>query len=148
MSLALNDLKAGQVVLDTVGNVWIVTGIAPNRPVKPVQIVKKAGGTMYVAPVSMFTSIVGTVDLEKFKVSVLPLVPATREPMFGDGTMPENIRALNLKSGDVVTVSHGFKKVTATFTGFNWNRPKYPVSYEINGKKWKGPYTTIVGKAA
>jgi hypothetical protein len=148
MSVELNDLKPGQVILDVQGNIFVVVGILLNRPVKPVEIVKKAGGTTYVGPVSMISAIVGTVDLEKFKAPAAAFVPAFRPPMFGDGALPPEVQAMNLKPGDMITVTHGRKQVHVKFMGFHFNRPKYPVDYELNGKPWKGKFNIIVRKVS
>ena len=68
-------------------------------------------------------------------------------PDSGSPFLPSELRALGIKAGDDVMVRHGYKEQRATFTGYHPERPKYPISYTLNGKQWKGPIACILGKA-
>jgi hypothetical protein len=65
-----------------------------------------------------------------------------------DETIPQRIKDMNLKIGDTIRIRHGAKEILIAFDGFNWNRPKYPLTYNINGKGWKGPLSVILAKVA
>ena len=148
MSVQLSDLKPGAVVVGQDGKIAVVVSVDLNRPRRPVSVRMKAGGTLYVAGVDMFSAVVGQVDMAKFDgaVQAAPMwTPLSSVESFG---LPENIKAMDLKAGDLIRFKHGGKVATVTFNGFNWNRPKYPVSYALNGKQWKGKVEGIVEKAA
>jgi len=146
MNLTLNELKPGAITSD--GKIAVITGFSPNRQKNPILLSFKPGGTTYVSSVDRFSAVVGNVDLDAYKkagVSPVPLwEPRSSVESFG---LPPIVKELDLKAGDLIRLRHGGKVVTATFNGFNWNRPKYPVSYGLNGKSWKGNVAGIVGKA-
>lgn len=148
MNLTQNELKPGAVAITSDGKIAVITGFSPNRPKNPILLSFKPGGTTYVSSMDRFTAVVGQVDLEAYKkagVSQVPLWnPLSSVESFG---LPPNIKAMDLKPGDLIRYRHGGKTVTVSFKGFNWNRPKYPVSYELRGKSWKGQVVNILGKA-
>lgn len=148
MNLTQNELKPGAVAITSDGKIAVITGFSPNRPKNPINLSFKPGGTTYVSSPDCFTAVVGQVDLEAYNkagVSPVPLWnPLSSVESFG---LPDNIKTMDLKPGDLIRYRHGGKVVTVTFKGFNWNRPKYPVSYTINGRPWKGQVKAILGKA-
>jgi len=161
MTLTINDLKVGSLVVGMNGKMGVVVGHELNRPKHPIMYKNSPDGATYIAGADYFKAILGSVDMDAFnnaaiKMPIFPnipaFVPASREPLFGTdiehiGIVPVQIAEMKLKSGDQIQVRHGSRVITVEFSGFNWNRPKYPVSYTINGKKWKGPLSVIIGKA-
>lgn len=149
--LGLNELKPGAVAIAQDGKIAIVVGHALSRPKNPLLIKTKAGGTEYIAPLSSFKAVIGHVDLAAFEAAgiVKPPMwePRSQIPVNGFDIMPDRVKALNLKVGDLIRYKHGRSVVTATFNGFNWGRRTCPVSYSINGKACKGKVEDIVGKA-
>ena len=149
--LSVSDLEAGSVAVTADGKLAVIVGIAPNRPKNCIKLKMTADGKTYVASPDYFRAVVGSVDLDKFEAAAKPrerLELASRQSLFGSSLIPENLRAMDLKPGDSIRVRHGRKVVVATFGGYNFNRPKYPVSYTINGKPWKGTYQGVVSKVA
>lgn len=148
MNVTLEQLKAGSVVIDSRGTIGVVTEIRANNPMYPVIFAVKASGTQYKAKPGDFKAVIGQVDLELFKgVQEASKVVKEKVSMFGlDVGAPGNLKGV--KVGEAIMVSHYNKVVQAVFEGYSWNRPKYPVAYSINGKKWKGADSVVVGKAA
>ena len=147
MSIQLSDVQVGSVVLGMDGKIAVVTKIDLSRPRRPLSVKMKAGGQVYVAHLEDFESVVGQVDMVKFEA---PL------GLHGYNLTPSNIsdvvvgapKVNDLKPGDKIQYKHGGRVVTAEFNGYNWNRPKYPVLYTLNGKRWKGTVEGIVSKVA
>ena len=143
----LKDLAVGSVVVDCRGGIGIVMDIT-NRPKYPVTYAVKASGSRYKADPGQFRCVVGKIDVEAFKAAVntplFPLVESGLQSMY----LPESLKGMNLKVGDKIVVKHGYKTVEAVFEEFIFTRPKYPVTYSINGKRWKGKYESIVSKVA
>ena len=154
--LGLKELVPGAVAIIG-GKIAIVVRHDLNRPRRPICVKTSVNGPEYISAPDRFDAVIGHIDLAEFAKLSKPIIPAAsefvppppqREPMWGDGVIPETVKALNLKAGDTIRVRHGRGERVATFDGYNYNRPKYPVSYNINGKRWKGPYSTIVSKVA
>ena len=151
MTVELKDIEVGSVVIDCRGAIGIVTEIT-SRPTWPITYALKASGSLYKGKPEIFKAIIGKVDINVFKAaSEAPVV----SQVFGEfnGTdisllMPEPLRSMGLKIGDKIKIKHGFTVVEAIFDGYKLSRPKYPISYTINGKRWKGTTSAIVGKAA
>ena len=149
MSVELKDLEVGSVVVDIRGAIGIVTELKLSNPTYPVIFAVKASGSHYKARPDQFRAVIGKADINAFKgASDKP----TERPV-SSGTdlsflMPEPLRSMGLKIGDKIKVKQGFSVVDAIFNGYKASRPKYPISYEINGKRWKGAVSIIVSKAA
>jgi hypothetical protein len=148
MSVELRDIEVGSVVVDCRGAIGIVTEIT-NRPAWPITYAVKASGSLYKGKPELFKAIIGKVDINAFKAAseapVVSQVFGGSDPSF---LMPEPLRSMGLKIGDKIKVKHGFDVVEAIFDGFKPSRPKYPISYTMNGRRWKGTTYAIVGKAA
>ena len=122
-----------------------MTEVRSDRPAWPVIFALKASGTAYKGRPDMFKAVVGSVDLEAFR----GVQEAAREAVVADVPLfgcPENLKGL--KVGDRINVTHGSKLVEAVYDGYDYRRPKYPVSYTINGRRRKGRAEGVVGKAA
>lgn len=146
----LHSIEVGDVMIDVRGKMVVVTRVELSRPKNPVVYQANPGGGQYIAPASFFKVKIGKVDVEAFKA-------AAPKPLFGSETfLPPAPPASNftltpvktmfddLKVGDEIIVKHGSREVQAIFKGCNLNRPKYPVSYEINGRPWKGTWASVV----
>jgi hypothetical protein len=150
MPVELKDVEVGSVVIDDRGSIGIVTDIVLSRPKYPITFAIKASGSLYKGNPANFKAVIGKVDIQAFKAASSKPT-ALSEPLFGFDPMflPEPLKSLNLKPGDKINVRHGFGKVSeAVYEGYKPSRPKYPISYTIDGKRWKGPISAIVGKAA
>ena len=139
------DLKPGVVAILNDGRIAVIVDVHLNRPKNPFGIKLKADGPKYVGPLDGFRAIVGKVDLDAFNQSNRKAVPEWN-PMSSIHATLDNDKIKNIQPGDDVLVRHGRSVVTAKFVGWNWNRPKYPASYSINGKSWKGSANTIISK--
>lgn len=150
-TMTLNELKPGAVAITNDGKIVVITGHDLNRPRRPIRLKVKAGGTEYISPLDGFKAVVGQVDLDAFNKAAAPLFPSVPPVERGSPFPPFGVKPnedlKDLKVGDLIRVRHGSRVVTATFGGYSWSRPKYPISYTINGKRWKGPMDVIVGKA-
>ena len=146
MSVKLEELKPGVVAIDSRGSICVITEIRPESPVWPVIFVVKASGSAYKGRPDMFKAVVGQVDLNAFNGILEAAKENKVQGWDNDPLMPESLSGI--KIGDTINVRHGASVVQAIYKGYNHNRPKYPVCYEINGRSWKGPVTTVVGKAA
>jgi len=145
MSVSLSELKPGTVAIDLSGSICVITGMCPDRPVWPVIYVRqKASRTSYKGRPESFKAVVGHVDLEAFQgvLEAAKAEVASAEPLFG---CPDTMKGLQI--GDKVRIQHGSRVVEGEYGGYNHNRPKYPVSYMVCGKKWKGSVSSILGKA-
>jgi hypothetical protein len=148
MSVQLEDLKPGVVAIDDRGSICVVTEIHPERPAWPVVFVVKASGSAYKGRADTFKAVVGSVDLNAF-TGILKEAVEKKVQVQGldwDPFVPESLKGI--KIDDVINVTHGSRVVEAVYKGYNSNRPKYPISYTINGKKWKGSLSAVVGKVA
>lgn len=148
MSVNLSELKPGVVVVESDGSICVITELRQGSPVYPVLYVRKqVTGTVYKGRPESFKAVIGQVDLGALK-GLLEGVKEERhqgfdEPLFD---CPENLKGL--KVGDAIKVKHGYVVVEAVYGGYSHNRPKYPISYTVNGKRFKGVVAAVVGKAA
>ena len=147
MSIQLSDVQVGSVVLGMDGKIAVVVKIDQSRPRRPLSVKTKAGGPVYVAHLESFASVVGQVDMVKFEAP-MGLQDYNLTPSNLVNVAVEAPKVSDLKPGDKIQYKHGGRVVVAEFIGYNWNRPKYPVLYTLNGKRWKGTVENIVGKAA
>jgi hypothetical protein len=151
MSVELKDIEIGSVVIDNRGAIGIVTDIVLNRPTWPIVFAVKASGSLYKGRPDLFKAVIGKVDIAAFKAaSKAPADLPERKDMSDifPGLIPEPLRSMGLKVGDKINVNHGFSVVEAIYDGYKFSRPKYPITYTINGKRWKGAASVVVGKVA
>lgn len=148
MPVELKNVEVGSVVVDDRGGIGIVIDIVLSRPKYPLTYALKASGSLYKASPANIRAVIGKVGVATFKAACSkPIVP---QPMFGfdDNFLPEPLKSMNLKPGDRIKVRHGGTIVEAIYQGYKFSRPKYPISYTIDGRNWKGPAIGILGKAA
>jgi len=137
------------VAIDERGAICVVTEIRANAPAWPVIFAVKASGAAYKGRPETFKAVVGSVDLAAFKAASGAAGGAREKRSAGtdvDFLVPTVLKGV--KVGDTVRLKHRYEVVEATYLGYNRNRPKYPVTYELNGKRWKGPLEIVVGKVA
>ena len=147
MSIQLSDVQVGSVVLGMDGKIAVVVKVDVSRPRRPLSVKMKAGGPVYVAHLDDFASVVGQVDMVKFEAP-MGLYNYNLTPSNFADVVVEPPKANDLKAGDKIQYKHGGRVVVVEFNGYNWGRPKYPVLYTLNGKRWKGTVEGIVGKVA
>jgi hypothetical protein len=143
--MEMKDIEAGSVLIDNRGAICIVTEICHSRPAYPITFAVKASGSLYRGRPDEFKACVGKVDVDAFKKAMGASTPRSS----GDDIfLPEPLKRMNIKIGDKIKVWHGGIETVAVFEGYKYSRPKYPVSYTINGKPWKGAVSEILGKVA
>jgi hypothetical protein len=142
--ITLADIRPGTIIV-THGKLAIVEEVSPRRPKNPIAYKNNTDHRGYICGIESVQAVLGDVDLSKWKQGVTPPLPkVTRDDPWA---MPENLKAMDLKPGvSVIVMRHGRGKVQALYTGYSYRRPKYPVSYEVNGKKWKGAASSVVSK--
>ena len=144
--ITLENIKVGTVIV-TCGKLAIVERVMPNRPKNSIQYKNNTEHRGYICGINDVQAILGDVDIAEWQGALTPKAPIIRAERNDSWAMPEELRAMGLTVGDTILVKHGHSTRKATFKGYNANRPKYPVSYEINGKSWKGTKGIVVGKA-
>jgi hypothetical protein len=146
MSVELKDLEVGSIVVDIRGCLAIVLE-TNHTPTYPIIFATKASGSRYKGRPTDFRTVIGKADINAFNgASTMSSTLSVSGGM--DLFLPEPLRSMGLKIGDPIKVKHGYAVVNAIFDGYKMSRPKYPVSYIIDGKRWKGMVSAIVGKAA
>lgn len=146
--MQLEQIQVGDVLTTVRGDIACIMNITPGRA-NPISLQMKVGKT-YVAKPDFFVSKVGTFDPDSLRVSMdnrFGSLDLPKEPDTGSFFMPPHLKAMGLKAGDEFQVRHGSKTCTAIFEGYHPSRPKYPISYTIRGKKWKGPVTCVMVRA-
>lgn len=141
--MQLDQIQVGDVLTTVRGDIVCIMNITPGRA-NPISLQMKVGKT-YVAKPDFFVSKIGTFNPDSLKVMSTDSPQAERQP-HSDFFMPPALKAMGIKVGDEVWGRHGYGEKMAIFEGYNPNRPKYPISYTLNGKKWKGPETCILRK--
>lgn len=146
-NLTLNDLVPGTLGILNDGKLAVITGVKLSRPTYPLVSKMKAGETAYKGRPEDFKVVLGKIDLAALDAAAPAKIPEF-VPLSGidDPFRPMNLR--DVKVGDNIIVRHGSKEILAVYKGYNRRRPQYPLSYEINGKSWKGSVDSFVRKAA
>jgi hypothetical protein len=125
----------------------IVEQVLTNRPKNPIQYKNNTDHRGYICGIGEVQAILGDVDLDAWTDALKPRIPKAKVERNDAWAMPQELREMGIKPGDIVLVRHGRGGLKeAVYTGYNSNRPKYPVSYEINGKGWKGTKGIITKK--
>jgi hypothetical protein len=135
------EVRTGDVVETVDHKIVVIVGFK-GRTAYPIEFKKTVDGPIYMAKEDHFKTVIGQVDGAKWAEAV---VAAGAIP-----SMPAADMSLvrSLKVGDSIRIRHGSNSiVVATFKGYNPRRPKFPVSYEINGKPWKGKMEGLLGRA-
>ena len=147
--MKLHEIQVGDVLITVRRDIACVIEVKPESA-NPVRLQIKVGKT-YQAKPDFFVSKVGTFDPSALHVPEgdgFGDLGAPQKERRGSPFLPAELRAMGIKDGDEVMVRHGHNPQRATFTGYFPERPKYPISYTLNGKKWKGPLACILGKAS
>lgn len=149
----VDELKAGDLAMCRDGKLAVIMGIT-NRPRNPVTIKMNGRSPDYVCHFDYIQAVIGTVDLAKFQEHSVDRraereeARAEMNSLFGQSLLPSNIKAMELKAGDSIRVRAPMGDEVVTFTGFNLNRPKYPISFTRNGRRFKGSFEMVLGKVA
>jgi hypothetical protein len=145
--LTLQELIPGTVAIDLSGKIAVIVEHKLNYPKNPVIFTYTAGGTKYKGPVSGFRAVVGSVDLEDFEnASEASTIPKRSVGNDTDPFMPDVLKGI--KIDEKITIRNGRGLEVVTYKGYNRRRPKYPVSFERNGRPMKGTLSMVVGKAS
>jgi hypothetical protein len=146
--MQLAEIQVGDVLTTVRSDIGCVIEVK-HSSANPIRFQMKVGKT-YQAKPDFFVSKIGTFDPEALKSSLDNRFGSLVQPSSNDGLedflLPPHLKAMGLKAGDSIQVRHGGRTLTAIYEGFKPSRPKYPISYSINGKKWKGPVTCIMVK--
>ena len=130
--------------MDRRGCIGIVLATS-NTPTYPIIFAVKASGSRYKGRPADFKAVIGKADVAAFQAACVASEPIVTCP---DIFLPEPLKSMNLKPGDKIKVRHGGTIVEAIYQGYKFSRPKYPISYTIDGRNWKGTAMGILGKAA
>jgi len=147
MNVEMKNIKPGTVIV-TCGKLAIVEQVSTNRPKNPIQYKNNTDHRGYICGIGEVQAILGDVDMAEWKGALKPRAPKMKKVERNDSwAMPKELQEMGIKPGDIVLVKHGRGGLKeAVYAGYNSNRPKYPISYEINGKGWKGTKGIIVKK--
>ena len=147
MSVELKDLVRGALVLDLGGNLAVVMGPNPGSRTYPILYKLRARTRGYKGSPMEFQAVVGSVDMAAFEALDERDEPAASDWVPPDSLLPDALKGV--KPGDAIKVRHGFGKVVdAVYEGYSFHRPKYPLSYSVDGRKWKASLQALVSKAA
>ena len=145
--MQLDDIEAGDVLVTVRGDIACVIEVKAVSA-NPIRFQMKVGKT-YQAKPDFFASKLGT-----FAVDALTAAAdnpdsgiVQRREQRGSPFLPPALREMGIKDGDEISVRHGGSIKRAVFVGYFPKRPKYPISYTLDGKKWKGQESCIIGKA-
>ena len=144
MSIKLEDIEIGSIVLIN-GKLAIVDEISSKRPANPIAYKNNTDHRGYVCSLSQITAIMGVVNIDVFE-TYRDAVKVPKEKVDDAWAMPAALREMGVKAGDQVKILTRGKTHTVTYTGYNANRPKNPISFEMNGRQYKGPVSLIVRK--
>ena len=144
--MKLEDLKPGAVVVEERGG-FICVVMEIRAGACPVIYARgKVAAGLYKGRPEDFKAVVGQVDLAALKAMV---DEAREDKATGYDDLPFAPEALKgLKIGDVINVRVGASVEKAIYKGYHPGRPRFPVSFELNGRNYKSPVQTVVGKAA
>ena len=145
--MQLEQIRVGDVLTTVRGDIVCVTEVKPESA-NPIRFQIKVGKT-YLAKTDFFVSKVGTFDPDSLRVASdnrFGSLGLPKDQQTGSFFMPQNLKAMGLKVGEEINIRHGGSTRRAVFEGYHASRPKYPISYTINGKRWKGPENCIIGK--
>ena len=144
--ITLANIRPGTIIV-TCGKLAIVEEVTRSRPKNPIAYKNNTDHRGYICGLSQVQAILGDVDIAAWKAGITPVVKRELFPTEDRWAMPEALKSMNLKIGDTIEVRHGRGGLAkAIYKGYNSSRPKYPVSYEIDGKQWKGVAATVVRK--
>lgn len=146
--MKLHEIQVGDVLITVRRDIACVVEVKPESA-NPIRLQIKVGKT-YQAKPDFFVSKVGTFDpsaLHMPEDDGFGDLRMARKPDTGSPFLPRELREMGIKAGDEVMVRHGHASRRAIFTGYHPERPKYPISYTVGDKRWKGPIACILGKA-
>ena len=148
MSVELKDLEVGSIVVDCTDSIGIV--LETNRtPTYPIVYAKKASGSRYKARPSDFKAVIGKGDINAFNGATAASTGRSEATDAFDAMfMPEPLKSMGLKIGDKINIRHGYGTSVAIYGGYKPSRPINPVSFTIDGRRYKGSVSLIISKAA
>lgn len=140
--ITLADIRPGTVIV-VCGKLAIVDEVKPSRRKNPIAYKNNVDHRGYICSLDQVQAVLGDVDLAKFQAGITPRAPRVEHN--DTWAMPERLKEMGLEPGDTIEIRHGRGGTRqAIYRGYSCSRPKYPVSYELNGKQWKGVTAAIV----
>lgn len=136
----LKDLVPGTIVIANDGRIAIVTEIDTGNIRYPVIYSFKTCARGYKGSQNDFQAILGVVDIDAWNAR-------KRKPFVGtdsDAMVPDVLKGVRIGDRIMVVGRRGTEE--ATYLGYNPNRPKNCLSFEIGGKKYKGTLSLFAGK--
>ena len=147
--IELNEVKPGSVILAH-GKVAIVVEVSNSRPKNPIAYKNNTEHRGYICGLQDVQAVLayeGSLEAFKNVAGEAPKLPSRNDGTDLDFLVPDQLKGV--KIGDEIMFRHGrggSKKVV--YKGYKSSRPKYPISYEYNGKPWKGTLSGFVSKVA
>ena len=146
MDITLDNIRPGTIIV-TAGKLAIVEEVKPSRRKNPIAYKNNVDHRGYICGIGEVQAILGDVDLVAWKAGVAPPAPKReRFPTEDRWAMPDNLKEMGLKVGDIVEIRSRRGTENAIYKGYHSNRPKNPVELEIGGKNYKAPANLIVQK--
>lgn len=143
--MELKDISVGSLLVICGNKLAVVTGITVGRAA-PLTVKTSAVLKTYRCKLELVDAVVGTVNIAAFEAEINKVAVAEVKSPYAEDFLPDNLKALALMPGDKIVVKQGRRSMLAVFKGYDFNRPKYPVSYEIDGRGWNGAYEVVVSK--
>ena len=135
--ITLENITKGTGIL-VQGKLAIVIDIRTNAPKHPIVYKNNTEHRGYICGLEDVQAILGDLDLDAFTNSVTA-APKKSHGTDEDWRMPSELKGI--KIGDKIKMGSN----VVVFTGYKSSRPKYPISYERNGKNWKGTMGSFRG---
>lgn len=146
--MKLDEIEVGDVLV-TVRREIVCVMEVKSESANPIRFEMKVG-KRYQAKPNFFVSKIGTFDTGAVRTAMETQfggLDSPREPKPGSSFLPAALREMGIKAGDTINVRHGASTREAVFVGYYPQRPRYPISYTVNGKMWKGTEGSVIGKA-
>jgi hypothetical protein len=142
----MKTVRAASIKLGTIvvvrDQVCIIDEVSPTRPKNPYAYKCKTSHRGYICGLEEIQAVLGQGDLDAFNgVSTAP-PPVRKVPT--DSTAIFGILQ-GVKPGTMIQIRGRGGKELVEYSGWNRNRPKYPVSFTRNGRPMKCSEDTVVG---
>jgi hypothetical protein len=133
-----SSIKVGTLVV-AYDQLAIITEVNPSRPKNKYAFKHKTAHKGYICGLDSIQAILGQGDIEawnRIATAAPERVPCSEGPaLFGP--------LADVKVGTRIQISGRNGMETVTYQGWSHNRPKYPVSFERNGRPYKGPVSMV-----
>lgn len=129
------------------GKLAIITEISTNRPKNPIGYRNNTSHRGYIGPETIVGAILGAVDIDIFEAHADARPFADVPQRHDEWMMPESLREMGLKVGDMIKIKDNGTEKDVQFKGYNGRRPKNPIAFVMDGKNYKGSAALIISKS-